>query len=95
MRDGFHFLHDVADDRTYSRIAHHLDDGSASEGADRIERGVAQNFDPNLVPQAAADRATEARGDERFGDGANAIGARPIGLAEGNAIAFDVLDDAG
>ena len=40
-------------------------------------------------------RMAQAGGDEGLGDPADAVGARTIGLADGNAIALDVLDDAG
>ena len=90
--DGFHFLHDVPDHRTNSRIAHHLHQRGAGQGADRIERRVTQNLYPNLVPDARGDRTAQAGSDQRLGNSAAAIGARAIRFAQRNTVALDVLN---
>ena len=41
------------------------------------------------------DRAAQAGFDQRFGDGAAALGPGAIGLAQRNAVAFGVADHAG
>ena len=78
-----------------SGIADHLGKRGAGQRADRIEGDVAQKLDPDFVADARGERAAEAGFDQRFGDGAAALGARTIGLAERDAVAFVVADHAG
>src|ERR1700686_4666830 len=44
------------------------------------------------MPQPRADGAAQSGGNERFGNFANPVGARTIGLAQRNTVALDVLD---
>ena len=78
-----------------SRMAHQLLERAAGQRADRIERDVAEQLHPDLVTEARRDRAAEARRDERLGNRARALRSRAVRLAEADAIAFGVMDDAG
>src|SRR5208283_974706 len=89
-RNRFHFLHDVSDHRTNSRIAHHLNQRGARQCADRIEGSVAQDLYPNLLPETSGDRAAQAGRDQRLRNSAATIGARAIRFAERNAVPLDV-----
>src|SRR5207302_5693400 len=95
MRDRFHFLHDVSDHGRYSRIAHHLHDGCASQRADRVQGSIAQNFHPNLMPDAGRHGGAQPRSNQSFGNLPYALGAGAVWLAERDAIAFNMLDHAG
>ena len=92
---GNGFFHDSADERVDIEIARHLNERGAGERADGIEGDVAENFHPDFLANASGDGAAQASGDQRFGDLAAAIGARAVGFAERDAIAFGVAYDAG
>src|SRR6202041_244080 len=92
VRDRFDFLHDAADHGRGSGIARDLNQSGAGQRADRVERCVAQNLYPDLLPDASGDRAAEAGCDERFGKHTDAIGARAVGFAEGNSIALGMMN---
>ena len=93
--DGQCFFHDFADEGADFGIARHLDESGAGEGADGIEGDVAENFHPNLLADTLGDGSAESGGDQGFGDGADALGARAVGFAERDAIAFGVANHAG
>src|ERR1700733_2852233 len=92
VRDRFDFLHDAADHGRRSGIARDLNQSGASQRADRVERCVAQNLYPDLLPDASADRAAESGCDERLGKHTDAIGARAVGFAESNSIALGMMN---
>ena len=76
-------------------MARQLLERAAGERADRIERDVAEQLDPDLLADARRDRAPEAGADEGFGDGACPFRSRAVWLAEADPIALGVPDDAG
>ncbi len=63
--------------------------------ADRIERHVAPELDPELVADLGTDGRLEAGGDQRLGQRRRARRLLAVRLAEGEAVAIGVLDDAG
>ena len=91
---GFSLAHDLARERCHVRVTHHFDQCRASEHADRVERDVAEQFHPDLVADPDRHGRPQTSCAERFSDLPAAIRTESIQLAEGNAIAFDVLDHA-
>ena len=68
---------------------------AAGQGGDRVEGDVAPELDPDFVADLGADRSPEAGGGERLGENGDALGPAAGRLAEGEAVAVLVADDAG
>src|SRR5882762_3901167 len=68
---------------------------AARERADRIERHVAEQLDPDLLTDARRDRALEACANEDVRDAPASLRSAAVRLAEADSISFDVTDDAG
>src|SRR5215467_6373841 len=73
----------------------HLHERCARQHAGRIDRDVAEQLDPDFVTEARTDRTTQPARNQRLGNLSCTLGLRAVRLAEAQAIAFDVLDDAG
>ncbi len=76
--------------RRFGQIA----EGRASQGAHRIEDGVAQQLHPELVSDLCLYRRLEARVGERGGEPEAALALASVRLAQGEPIALHVPDDA-
>src|SRR5208283_5299616 len=72
------FLHNASNHESGSWIARDLRQRGSSERADWIERSVPQDLYPDLVPDARGHWTTKTRGNERFGEGTDALGARAV-----------------
>src|SRR5258708_16060785 len=62
--------------------------------ADRVEGKIAPQLEPDLVADALADRRVEPGRDHDLGEPADARAEGPVGLADRQLVAIDVLDDA-
>src|SRR6185437_643317 len=72
-----------------------LAQGRPGQRGDRVERGIADQLEPDLVAQLRLDRRLQPARGERGGDSLAALADRAIGLADGEPGALGVLDDAG
>src|SRR5262249_13532165 len=90
---GFGLRHDLGGQGARLRALDDLDERGARERADRIERDVAHQLHPHVVPDVRADRTTETGFDESVGDAPAPFALRPVRLANYEARPFDVLDD--
>ena len=63
--------------------------------ADRIEGDVAEQLHPDFMTNARRHARAQAGGDERVGERPDALRPRPIRFAQGEAIPFGMVDDAG
>ncbi len=61
---------------------------------DRVEAEIAPQLEPDIVADLGIDLGLEAAGDEGLGEGLHARGLLARWLAEPEAVAVDVLDDA-
>src|SRR6185437_3051942 len=91
---GDDLRHDIDHDAADTGITRHLRQRRPGERAQRIECNIAEQFDPDFLADSRRDGATEARANQRFGDGAASFGPASIGLAKGDAVSFHVPDDA-
>src|SRR5262245_49014448 len=66
----------------------------SGQSADRIEGHVSEQFYPDFVPKSSCDGAPESSADKRPGNRPAAVGARTVRLAEADAIALRVMNDA-
>ena len=65
--DGFRFGHDLAHQVRDSGVLRHLHERGAGQRADRIERDIAEELDPDLLPDPRGDRSS---GDRRESESA-------------------------
>ena len=68
---------------------------AAGQGADRVERDVPEQLDPDLLPEPGRDRTPEPRRDQGVGDLLGPLRLRPVRLAEAEPLPFGVVDHAG
>ena len=84
-----------AADRVRAGIADHLVERRAGQRADRVEGHVAPQLDPQLVADARPHRRLEAGLDQQLGKLRRAFAAAAVRLAQREAVAVGVVDDAG
>ena len=72
--DRFRLGHQLAHDLRHLGMARQFLERAAGQRADRIERDVAEQLDPDLMTEPRRDRAAEAGGDQRFGNRFGALG---------------------
>src|SRR5688572_32937284 len=75
-------------------MANHVYQRRAGQGANWIERKIAEQLDPNLGSNPCGNRTAKTRGDERLGDHPAPLRARTVRLSQTDSISFDVLDHA-
>ncbi len=68
--------------------------GQSGQRADRIERDVAPQFDPDFVADARADGRAQAGLHHRLRQRGGARALRPVGLADRETVAVAMLDHA-
>src|SRR5258708_6201134 len=75
-------------------MASHGHERRAGQGADGVECDIAQKLDPDFLADVRADRCTQPGFYQSRRDGSGPLTALTIGLANGDAVAFGVADDA-
>lgn len=90
-RLGHHDLDDLAG----AAVQAHLPHGGAGQRADRVERDVAEQLEPDVVAQVGFDRALQTTGDHGLAEVQAALGHAAVGLADGEPGAFQVPYDTG
>src|SRR5262245_42798186 len=91
---GFSLRHDLGGQGASFRALDDLDERGARESADRIERDIAHQLHPHVVPDVGADRTPESGFDESVGDAPTPFALRSVGFANREARSFDVFDDS-
>src|SRR5262245_13221536 len=91
---GYGLRHDLGGQGARLRALDDLDDRGARESADRIERDIAHQLHPYLVPDVSADRTPETGFDESVGDAPAPFALRSVRLADRETRPFDVFDDS-
>src|SRR5262245_49388726 len=86
--------HDLGGQGARLRALDDLDERGARERADRIERDVAHQLHPHVVPDVRADWTPETGFDESVGDAPEPFALRSVRLANCEARPFDVFDDS-
>jgi hypothetical protein len=89
-RLGHHGLDDLAG----AAVPAHLPHGGAGQRADRVERDVAQQLEPDVVAQVRLRRARETSGDHGLAEVEAALRDAAVGLADGEPGAFEVPYDS-
>src|SRR5439155_351629 len=92
--DGGALVEDPPQELDHLGLRPELAEGGAGERGDRIERGVADELQPDLVAQPLLDRRLQAAAHELGRDLAAAVADRAVRLAEREPRSLDVADDA-
>src|SRR5262245_62635841 len=91
---GYGLRHDLGGQGMRLRALDDLDERGARESADRIERDIAHQLHPHVVPDVTADRTPETGFDESVGDAPAPFALRSVRLADRETRPFDVFDDS-
>ena len=77
------------------RILANRGERRARERADGVEGEISPELEPDLRADVVEHRRLQAASGETLRDALDALARAPVGLAHGEAVALDVLDDAG
>src|SRR5205814_6312905 len=94
-RYRFGLGHHRSNEPGHLTVPHELFESPAGQSADRVERDIAEQLDPDLMAEPRGDRTPKSGRDERRSNLPQAFGPGPIRLAEADLVAFRVADHAG